>query len=71
MACFIGVVFHLPRVNMHQTNSTHVGSHQVEGFQDCFMYKEDRHAKTIYTRDESPCMSTLVMKATEFKYIRN
>ena len=20
------------------------------------MYKEDRHAKTIYTRDESPCM---------------
>ena len=40
---------------MHQTNSTHVGSHLVEGFQECFMYKEDRYAKTIDTWDESPC----------------
>ena len=36
-------------------NSNHVGSHHAEGFQDSFMYKEDRYAKTIYTRDESPC----------------
>ena len=43
---------------MHQTNSTHVGSHLVEGFEECFMYKEDRYAKTIDTQDESPCMTT-------------
>ena len=45
---------------MHQTNSTHVGSHLVEGFQECFMYKEDRYAKTIDTRDESPCTKQIV-----------
>ena len=55
MACFRGEVFHLGRVNMHQKNSNHVGSHHVEGFQDYFLYKEDRYAKTIDTRDESPC----------------
>ena len=55
MACFRGEVFLLGRVNMHQKNSNHVGSHHVEGFQDYFLYKEDRYAKTIDTRDESPC----------------
>ena len=45
---------------MHQKNSNHVGSHHVEGFQDCFMYKEDRYAKTIDTRDESPCIFSLL-----------
>ena len=56
MACFRGEVFHLGRVNMHQKNSNHVGYHHIEGFQDCFIFKEDRYAKTIDTRDESPCM---------------
>ena len=41
---------------MHQKNSNHVGSHHVEGFQGCLMYKEDRYAKTIDTSDESPCI---------------
>ena len=59
MAWSRGVIFHLPWVNMHQKNSNHVGYHHIEGFQDCFIYKEDRYAKTIDTRDESPC--TLVM----------
>ena len=51
---------------MHQKNSNHVGSHHVEGFQDCFMYKEDRYAKTIDTSDESPCtmVSTTEMLLT-------
>ena len=56
MACFTGVISHLPWVNKHETNSDHVGSHHVEGFQDSYMHKEDRYAKTIYTRDESPCI---------------
>ena len=55
MARFGGEVFLLGRVNMHQKNSNHVVSHHFEGFQDCFMYKEDRYAKTIDTSDESPC----------------
>ena len=55
MAYFRGDVFHLGRVNMHQKNSNHVGSYHVEGFQDYFLYKEDRYAKTIDTSDESPC----------------
>ena len=37
---------------MHQKNSNHVGCHHVEGFQDYFLYKEDRYAKTIDTWDE-------------------
>ena len=41
---------------MLQKNSNHVCSHYVEGFQDYFMNKEDRYAKTIDTRDESPCI---------------
>ena len=49
------VVFNLPRVDMHPTNSTHVGSYHIEGFQECFIYTEDRYAKTIDTWDESPC----------------
>ena len=61
MACFRGEVFHLGRVNMHQKNSNHVVSHHVEGFQDCFMYKEDRYAKTIDTSDESPCTNGLFL----------
>ena len=67
MACFTGLVFHLPRVDMHQTNSTHVGSHHVEGFQEYFIYKEDRSAKTIDTWDESPCTtaSLLLRKSVE------
>ena len=52
MARFGGEVFLLGRVNMHQKNSNHVVSHHVEGFQDCFMYKEDRYAKTINSWDE-------------------
>ena len=40
---------------MHQKNSNHVGSHHVEGFQDCSKYREYRYDKTIYTWDESPC----------------
>ena len=55
MACFRGEVFHLGRVNMHQKNSNHVGSHHVEGFQGCLIYKEDKYPKTIDTSDESPC----------------
>ena len=46
---------------MHQKNSNHVGSHHVEGFQDYFLYKEDRYAKTIDTRDESPCSYHLIV----------
>ena len=42
---------------MHQKNSNHVGYHHIEGFQDCFIFKEDRYAKTIDTRDESPCIT--------------
>ena len=52
MPWYTGVIFHLPRVNMHQKISNHVGSHHVEGFQDCSMYKENRYAKTIDTCDE-------------------
>ena len=36
-------------------------SHHVEGFQDYFLYKEDRYAKTIDTRDESPCTSSAAL----------
>ena len=42
---------------MHQKNSNHVGYHHIEGFQDCFIYKEDGYAKTIDTSNESPCKS--------------
>ena len=56
MACFRGVIIHLPGVNMHQSNSTPLIYHLVEGFQDCFMYKGAGYAKTIDTWDESPCM---------------
>ena len=52
MALYTEVIFHLPRVNMHQKISNHVGSCHVKGFQDCSMYKEDRYAKTIDTWDE-------------------
>ena len=52
MALYTRVIFHLPRVNMHQKISNHVGSCHVKGFQDCSMYKEDRYAKTIDTWDE-------------------
>ena len=56
---------------MHQTNSTHVGSHLVEGFQECFMYKEDRYAKTIDTRDESPCMYEVVLSGLSGRRLRH
>ena len=32
MELFTRVIFHLPRVNMHEKISNHVGSHHIKGF---------------------------------------
>jgi len=46
MAC-LRVVFHLKGLICIKKNSNYVGSHHAEGFQDCFMYKEDMYTITV------------------------
>ena len=55
MAYVREVVFHLPRVMIHNINSTDLGSYHIEGFQDWCMYSRNNHMLEITTWDEKPC----------------
>ena len=62
MAYVREVVFHLPRVMIHNINSTDLGSYHIEGFQDWCMYSRNNHMLEIATWDEKPCRLKVLKK---------